>query len=555
MARLFKYYTIIGLLLLLSGCASMQAPGGGDIDRTPPEIVSVSPEKGLTKFNYKEIEFTFSEYVDKRTFKDAVFISPALEKGFDVKWSGKTAVIKFNEDLKPDITYNITIGTTVTDLNNNNNMATAYSYIFSTGEVVDKGTVTGKIYDKDPKKVFIFAYRLTDNGDTVLRVKPDFVTQVGSTGEFNLSGLPKGLFRFFAVGNSFGDLIYNLNSDKIGIYSKDITLAQNDTLKEKLNFYLTKFDTIPPALQKAVMTDANHVLLTFNEDIAITSVKPENITISDSSSGEKLQPLFVYCPGGKKSEAVVAVSGKLSNEIPRFLEISSVADLYGNLAGEVRMELPVSLKRDTTPVSIAQIEPVDLNNILPSAPEFIIKFDDGVDPAKVYSAVSITDSLKKIVKTKITKVDDAIYKINVDQKLEPTFQYLINVNMNGLADAAGNVRDTLLQTKFSTYNSLNFTGLSGTIKGVKGKYIVELRDTEKGERAYKTELLSDGKFEFIDLLPGKYNLTLFEDKKGDKEYFFGSLQPFEHSAKFFVHPQTFELIARWVTFDFKWDVD
>ncbi len=555
MARLVKYYSIVVLMAFLSGCANMQAPGGGDVDRTPPQIVSVSPENGQRRFNYKEIEFTFSEYVDKRTFKDAIFVSPSLEKGFDVKWSGKTAILKFNEELKPDITYNITIGTSVTDLNNNNNMAGAYSYIFSTGDVIDKATVFGKIYDKDPNKIFVFAYLLGTPGDSILKRKPDFVTQVGSTGEFRLSGLPNGNFRFFAVGNSFGDLIYNLNSDRIGIYNKDVTLSQNDTLKERLNFFMTKFDTIPPVLQKSVMTDRNHVLLSFNEDIAISSMETANISFIDSALVGTIKPLYVYSSGGKKSEAVISVIGNVKKESSLSIEITGVKDMFGNASSKMRMEVPVSDKRDTIPVSISQIEPVDLNNIIPDFPEFTLKLDDGVNPAKMTSAITVSDTSKKNVKTKVTRVDDAIYKVKVDQKLEPLSEYFLKVNTAELTDAAGNTKDTLLQSKFTTYNSINFTGLSGTIKGVTGKYIVELSDVEKSDRVYKTGLQSDGKFEFVDLLPGKYNLRLFEDKRGDKEYFSGSLFPFEHSAKFFVHPLVIELIPRWVTFDFKWNVD
>ncbi|MBP7543835.1 MAG: Ig-like domain-containing protein [Ignavibacteriaceae bacterium] len=231
MAGFFKNYSIAVILLFITGCANMQPPDGGEVDRIPPEVVDVTPANGTTLFKGQEIELKFSEYVDKRTFKDAVFISPALEKGFEVEWSGKTATIIFNEELKPDVTYNITIGTSVIDINNSNNMAKAYSYAISTGDVLDKGTIQGRIYDKDPNKVFVFAYRLGNPEDSLLKRKPDYVTQVGPSGEYILSGLAQGDYRLFAVGNSFGDLIYNLNTDRIGILNRDVTLAQNDRQK------------------------------------------------------------------------------------------------------------------------------------------------------------------------------------------------------------------------------------------------------------------------------------------------------------------------------------
>jgi hypothetical protein len=208
MVRLVKNLPLVFFVALLSSCANIQAPGGGEIDTTPPEIVEVYPANKMTNFKEKEIEFTFSEYVDKRTFKDAIFVSPALDKGFDVSWSGKTATIVFKEELKPNVTYNLTIGTSVVDLNNSNTMAQAFSYIFSTGDQIDEGVIRGKVYDKDPNKLYIFAYMLGNENDSLLKRKPDFVTQIGTSGEFVLSGLPAGNFRVFAVGNSFGDLIY-----------------------------------------------------------------------------------------------------------------------------------------------------------------------------------------------------------------------------------------------------------------------------------------------------------------------------------------------------------
>ncbi|MBK6678625.1 MAG: Ig-like domain-containing protein [Ignavibacteriales bacterium] len=131
-----------------------------------PEVVDVTPANGTTLFKGKEIELKFSEYVDKRTFKDAVFISPALEKGFEVEWSGKTATIIFNEELKPDVTYNITIGTSVIDLNNSNNMAKAYSYAISTGDVLDKGPFRAEFMTKTQTR---FLYLLTGLGIPKIR--------------------------------------------------------------------------------------------------------------------------------------------------------------------------------------------------------------------------------------------------------------------------------------------------------------------------------------------------------------------------------------------------
>lgn len=555
MARFAKYYTLIISAIAFFGCANMQPPGGGEVDRTPPAVKEVNPPNRMTNFSGSEIEFTFTEYVDKRTFKDAIFISPALEKGFDVSWTGKTATITLKEELKKDVTYNLTIGTSVVDLNNANNMAEAYSYIFSTSDRIDQGVIRGKIYDKDPNKLYIFAYLLGNDNDSFLKRKPDFVTQTGPSGEFILSGLPKGKFRVFTVGNSFGDLFYNLNTDRIGIYNKDITLGVNDTLKELMNFRVTKFDTIPPVLQKGVMTDQNHIVLSFNEDIDISKQVTSAIEISDSNGNGIYKPLYLYAPGGKSSELAVAVGGNAKSGEPVKLTITGVRDKAGNSSGMMVTEFPSSDKKDTIPVSITGVDPSDLKNVKGFFPEFKIRLDDGVDPALAEIAITVTDTSDRALSASISRLDDAFYGVKVEKALPSNSEYQLNLQTSLLEDAAGNRRDTTLITRFTTYNTVNYTGLSGTIEGINERFVIEIYEQDKPERLYRVKPDSTGKFEFNDILPGKYRLWVFEDMQGDKEYFQGSLFPFRHSAKFFVYPLTIELITRWITFDFKWSVN
>jgi hypothetical protein len=85
--QVIKNFFFISLAVLLSFCANQLPPGGGDIDRIPPEIVEVYPENGSTNFEDDYFELGFSEYVDKRSVKDAIFISPAIEKALELDWS------------------------------------------------------------------------------------------------------------------------------------------------------------------------------------------------------------------------------------------------------------------------------------------------------------------------------------------------------------------------------------------------------------------------------------------------------------------------------------
>jgi len=140
-----------GLLLipaLLSfHCANQLPPGGGEADLIPPKIVSTYQENRTTGFGDNYFEIEFSEYVDKRTFKDAIFISPPVDGNLEVSWTNRYARVFFPSELRPDMTYSISIGTDVVDYNNRNRMDSAFTFAFSTGEKIDNGKIEGFVSD------------------------------------------------------------------------------------------------------------------------------------------------------------------------------------------------------------------------------------------------------------------------------------------------------------------------------------------------------------------------------------------------------------------------
>ena len=177
------------ILLFISRCANQLPPGGGELDFIPPEITEVYPVDGTTNFNDDHFEIEFSEYVDKRTFKDALFISPNIEGGLDYEWTGTSVSVEFLKPLDKDVTYTITVGTDLVDLNNKNRMRSSYTFSFSTGNEIDRGMISGRVYSDNTDGILIYAYKVADGEDTLLNRKPNYVTQTGKDGRFTLNGL------------------------------------------------------------------------------------------------------------------------------------------------------------------------------------------------------------------------------------------------------------------------------------------------------------------------------------------------------------------------------
>ena len=329
-AEKIKYFVLFSIVLLLSGCANQLPPGGGEIDKIPPAIAETYPENGTTEFHDEYIEFTFSEYVDKRTVKDALFISPAVDGDLELDWSGKSVRVYFPNPLKDSVTYVVTLGTDVVDYNNKNRMAESYTLTFSTGPEIDRRIISGRVYDEKPSGTMIFAYKLTADTVNPSTTKPDYISQAGDNGNFKLAGLAAGTYRVFAVADQFRDLLYQVEQDKIGVPFEDIKLAPEDTLFAGLHFFLTQDDTTSPRLIKTIMTDSLHILAEFSEEIDSTLITTDNFAIIDSTDKSMFKPLYIYHKIADPKQIVLVADTAFKSTNDYFLKAVLLKDKKGN---------------------------------------------------------------------------------------------------------------------------------------------------------------------------------------------------------------------------------
>lgn len=225
------------LLVLLNSCANQQSPPGGDVDTIPPKVLELIPKDGTVNFKGKSFEITFSEYVDKRSVQENIFISPKIMGSLEFDWSGRTVEVKFPDSLKNNTTYSIIIGANVTDLNNNNKMAEAFGFAFSTGNIIDSCKISGKVYDPEPSGILIFAYRDKGKELNLSKDQPDYISQVGKTGIYSLSGLGFGEYHVFALKDKLMDYLYTEGDDRIGIPSNAVSLFKDSSGYKDMNFF------------------------------------------------------------------------------------------------------------------------------------------------------------------------------------------------------------------------------------------------------------------------------------------------------------------------------
>lgn len=545
------------LLLLISflfaTCAHQLPPGGGEVDLIPPEIIEIFPEDGTINFKERYIEIGFSEYVDKRSVQDAIFISPAIDGALEYNWSGKYLRVRFPESLRENFTYVITIGTDVADLNNRNRMAQAFSFAFSTGSEIDKRVIIGKVYDEKAADAMIFAYLLNGDEKNLLDRKPDYISQSGKNGSFKLAGLAAGNYRVFAVKDQFRDLLFQPDQDNIGIPFTDVTLSRVDTLYEGLDFFLTKIDTVSPRLISAVMTDAYHILINLSENIDSTIIRADNFVIIDSTSGQTIKPLYAY-KGNTKATEFVLVTNPLKEENNIFLLADTLRDIAGNVYLSDYTSIIVSIAPDTNKPKIFKTIPFDRTDKADFLyQEFFFFFDDAFNTSEARTGIALKDTFNRTFDYDLFFIDDGSFRLTPKQRLEPQKNYIIEIDLSKFKDASGNYYDSVYQYKFKTISGLEFTGVMGTIRNIdfNANPVIVLESIERDKRKYQQQLKGKNNFNIERVDAGKYVLWCYFDTDSSGTYSYGWHDPFKHSEVFSFYPDTLELRPRWTQTDIK----
>ncbi len=523
-------------------------PGGGGVDLIPPSVLKTYPANGTTNFNNNYLEVDFSKYIMHRTFSDALFISPALNGETEYDWTGTSVKVYFPGVLKKNVTYVVSIGTNVQDYNNHNRMSESFSFVFSTGDKIDKGSISGKVFSDKPAGILIFAYLKGDSAMNPMKYKPDYISQTGKEGSFKLLGLKNGEYRVFAVRDQYMDLIYQPEQDDIGIPFQDVTLTDRDTLFSGLNYFITKFDTVKPRLVNAVMTDKNHVLLKFSKQIDTSSIKSSNFLLIDSTSGKSASPSFAFKGSTKPEEMVLALSSVFNADDEVFVEAKAIKDLFGNIYKSDITSLTLSDKPDTSKPGISTVTPANGSMSVDfEGQNFTFSLTDGFDSLSAKKGIAFSDTAGRAVPYRIRFIDDASFVIKPENKLKTNVDYRIKFDLTKFADIAGNKFDSTYIYKFKTINGLDFTGISGKLSGAEKdkKTFVVLENFGKEKDSYKTPVSSSSNFEFSRVLPGKYKLWCFYDLNGNGKYDYGKAYPYEPSERFWVYADTLNLRARW----------
>lgn len=306
----FKYkikYSFLFSLLLLSffiySCANQLPPTGGEDDKTPPKVLKISPKPNTINFKGNTIRIEFNKYVDRRSFRESFYISPkpAVEPEFN--WGGKDVEIKFPEPLKRNKTYSFLVTKGFKDFLGNN-LNEPIQFAVSTGDSIDNGNISGKVFTKSYNNIIILAYSLTEKNDTLinpLKISPEYLSQVNENGLYIFSHITKSKYRIFALKDVNKNMVYDKGVDEISVLPLDISMDSSETIRN-VNFLFK--DAIPD--ENSVYS--SQYINTFFSDTA-------NFIFSSLKNNEKEVPvklrIFLHFKENKISRYDIAENLKL----------------------------------------------------------------------------------------------------------------------------------------------------------------------------------------------------------------------------------------------------
>lgn len=543
------------LLLLLLSCAGQVPPEGGPPDTTPPEIIRTSPDTNAVRVTDNSVLLEFSKYVDRRTLQESIFISPyvgALE--FD--WSGKEVAIRFEHELRPTTTYVVTVGTDVRDIRAGNRMANAFTLAFSTGDSIDHGLITGRVFDEKPAGVMIYAFGLSRHNKDSLdpsKVGPDYITQTGTNGEFRLSNIAYDTYRLLAIRDELRNFRYNRQVDDYGVATHDVEIGPSGASVGGIGFRMTREDTTSPFVTAARAIDDRQVFVRFSEPLDSTTFGASQVVIRDTLTRGTIGVSMHFLDHSNATVGCVVTAMPLARNTAYLLRVDNVFDRAGNRIdtsnATAMFEIPEVFDTTRPQVSLGLLQ--DSVRGRPLEDPVVIRFDKPVESDPLAAAVSILDSASAKVPVQLTWVHPMELRVAPITPLAGKAWYGLDIVMDSLRDLRGNTyRDSTLRVRFETLDLRTEGIIEGAVSlpptSPRGPVVLVVTGLDtRPPRRRSIELGDKREFTIDRLVEGRYTLEAFVDADSSGTYTFGLPFPFVPSEPFAVYPDTVKVRARW----------
>ncbi|SHH38006.1 Ig-like domain-containing protein [Wenyingzhuangia marina] len=460
---------IVILTLFQVSCARMGSPTGGPKDSIPPVMAIAKPANKTTSFKAEKIVIVFDEYIKFEKLNSQLIISPPMEKKPIIKPEvgvSKKISIEFLEPLTPNTTYTINFGNGIVD-NNEGNKLGKFSYVFSTGPLLDSLSITGNVIDpltdKKIENISVMAYK-NANDTLVGYYTPNYLSNTLDSTNYSLENLSEANYKLIALEDKNNNYKYDKGLEKIAFLNHDIDLKAADTIDDFILFKEPRDNKI----MRPTQTNGHVIILGYQgkdiPEVSATGIGQNDYFISKPSSKDSLYFWFKEIP--KDTLYLNIKQDTLEQNFsltPRDLKIDSLivkstikGTLHPNDSLLLSSNFPIDfINRDSIQVLEQDSIPIEysiINN--PWKQNMLVDFKR--QPNKYYSLVlkelAFTDILsqytgKQIIKLKT--VDPEEYgEIILDIKNPNSTRLLIEISSDSFKTKTVQIIDTSQEVSF-----------------------------------------------------------------------------------------------------------
>ena len=511
-----KITPLLIFILLISSCAQVLTPNGGEKDVSPPVVLKYYPDSAATNFTGKKIVIRFNEYVQLSDLNNQLIISPPMNTQPEVTIRKKDVVIELKDSLLPNTTYTISFGKSIKDITENN-ILDNFRYVFSTGPVIDSLKISGKVSNAitlaGEKDIYVMLY--TETNDSVpLKKKPYYFTKSRADGSFEFTNLRAGQYKIFALDDKNSNYLYDNSEERIAFSDQLVDLHSNiDTLNLKLfreePTKQKRLKTLQPGTGKFLFI---YALPMKHPRLTVTSpLWKEDVFTEYSVNGDSIN---VWINNLEKDSLKFQVedSRTIIDTFSLAVNKPSVKHGKGGFGAEDTHKLKLSVNSGGgSSFDLNQQLIITTNNPLKNFNE------------KDFILMKGKDTLKNTI-----TLDETKRHLHFSYKFEEDSSYSLFVKPNAITDWFGQKNDTL-KSKFKIQKADYYGTLSVQFKGLTpGNYILGLLN-EKDEVQKEVLITNDSLLKFEMLAPGSYRLKLIADEnkngKWDAGIYFQHKQP------------------------------
>lgn len=518
MVKKIKPLLFISFISLIVSCAQVVAPTGGEPDRTPPSVLSLSPENQSLNFSASSFTLEFDEYVVLINLKEQLLVSPPLKYSLENKIKGKKLTFTIRDTLTENTTYVFNFGNAIVDLNEGNPLEN-FQYVFSTGPVIDSLTLSGRVVDAfeltAEKEAVLLLYPATSEDSAISKQLPTYVSRANEEGSFYFTNLAAGDYKLYSLVDKNDNYLYDRPDEKIGFLSNLVNPVDSQKKVQLFSFSLP--DTNQFIENQKVQENA--LELTFK-------IKPENVALQliDTTienfvqyTETKENKLTIWHKETSATKLKLEVrQGSFSDTVkftPSMLNDSLTLELTNKLQGKQNFFEPIQLSFNR-PLRAILTDSISILDSDSNRVEFTVTVD----------TINSKSAMLSIANSEATNL-------------------LLSILPNAFEDIYGKSNDSIsIGLFFNTPD--DFGNLLVKIKELNEQNLILQLTNSKGE-ILKEYFTTDTLYTFNHLPAAKYGLKLIADENNNGKWDSGNLYEKRHPERVIIYNEPIDIRQNW----------